>query len=68
MRRRLERRPERLPRVGERPAGAETGDDLAAVFSFARGDFACRVRRGVVAGLTGLEQDSASGVDAVLRT
>ncbi len=57
-----------MPRVGDRPAGAEMGDDLAIVLSFVNGDFAWRVRRGVDEGLTGLEQDSARGVEAALRT
>jgi hypothetical protein len=65
----LERRPERLLRVGERPARAETGDDLAAVLSLVIGDFGCKVRRGVEEGLTGLDRDSGMAVvEVVLRT
>lgn len=55
MRRRLERMPERLVRVGERAAGADSGDDLmASMRSLAAGDVGCRVRRGVEAGLGGV--------------
>lgn len=55
VRRRVERIPDRLPRVGERPAGAEMGEDLAAaVLSLAMGDLGCRMRRGLVLALTGL--------------
>ena len=57
MRRRLVRMPGRLPRVGERPAGAEMGDDLVMlVLSLAAGDLGCKVRRGVEVALMGLDR------------
>lgn len=54
--RRRERMPARLePRVGERPAGAERGDDLAReVLILAAGDLGCRKVRGRWDGLAGL--------------
>lgn len=71
VRRRFERIPEHLPRVGERPAGTESGKDfLKLVLSLAEGDFGWRVLRGVEAGLTGLvrERASAGTVMALVRT
>jgi hypothetical protein len=47
VRRRWERRPTRLePRVGERPAGADSGDLEMLRFSLAAGDLGCRSVRG----------------------
>lgn len=56
MRRRLDRRPARFPRVGERPAGTVKSDEglVVVVFNFAAGDLGWRVRRGVEDGLTEL--------------
>ena len=66
MRRRLERMPLRLPRVGERPAGAERGDDFAIdVLSLDDGDLAWRTaRRGEVMALRGAVRASLTGVGA----
>lgn len=67
--------PERLPRVGERPAGAETGDDLVmAVLRRAAGDLGWRVRLGVELCLSGslaeVDADAAGveGAAALVRT
>lgn len=68
---RLERIPGRFPLVGERPAGADRGDDLEMlVLSLAAGDLGWMVRRGVaVAVRDGVEVDAASGLgEAVLST
>lgn len=47
MRRRDERRPVRLPRVGDRPAGADSGEDLTIpVFNLEAGDLGFRTLRG----------------------
>lgn len=65
----LDSRPERFPRVGDRPAGAEMGEDLATlVLSLATGDLGCSVRRGVDdETLDGLRIARSMGV-AALRT
>lgn len=72
VRRRLDKIPARLPRVGERPAGAEMGDDLGMwVLSLATGDLGCRVRRGVEEAevLVGLvRRASGTVVPALVRT
>lgn len=64
---RLDRMPTRLlPRVGERPAGAVRGDDLATlVFNLAAGDLGLRIERGRGdEALTGLmTEDRASLLD-----
>jgi hypothetical protein len=65
-RRRLERRPLRLLRVGERPAGAESGEGRAMdVLSLVTGDLAWRMvrDRGVASG-----REMGSADLAVLRT
>lgn len=68
MRRRLERMPARLPRVGERPAGAERGEDLAMeVLSLATGDLGWRMARDLGEPI-GLEGDSAAAGAALVRT
>jgi hypothetical protein len=69
VRRRLDKIPERLPRVGERPAGAERGDDLEmVVLSLAAGDLGWMVRRGVEE--EGISRDDVSclGAGVALRT
>lgn len=68
---RLERMPERFPLVGERPAGADMGDDLEmAVLSLVAGDLGWRVRRGVaVAVIDGVKAEKGAGLgEAALRT
>lgn len=63
VRRRLDSIPERLPRVGERPAGG--GQDLGVAFSepsLLRHDLALRMRRGVEAALTGVAREDRTGV------
>lgn len=66
VRRRLVSIPERLPRVGERPAGG--GQDLGVAFSelsLLEHDLALRMRRGVEAALTGEAREARTGVLAL---
>jgi hypothetical protein len=59
--------PERLPRVGERPAGA-TGQDLGVLSELLllRQDLAFRMRRGVEVALIGVERDDRALATGVL--
>ena len=63
---RRERMPERLPRVGERPAGAESGArGTEEVLSLEMGDLGFRVARGRGRGV--LEADLGAGAAALVR-